>query len=277
MKTLIKALLLATLLLPSTALAITYRSDVSDSKILDWGTKHQCVLRIQGKGCTTSFMCSGSCVVIDPHIVITAAHVMDDMDGAYVIDNEGKHHDIEAAVVPDGWSINKYGIKDISIAYVKDPIKLEFYPGLYTEEDEVGKVCSIAGWGRHGTLQNGYGTVRHKEWKRRAGSNIVDKYDRDLLSISPTKKHSKADRLTTLEAIISPGDSGGGMFIDGKVAGIHSVLITDHHGMPLNGKYHCYSGSTRISKYHKWITSNAEKLKNFYRLTEEVNKALGVK
>ena len=266
-------LFLVLALLPSSVVsAITYRSDVSDSKVLAWGAKHECVIRIQGESCSTSFKCSGSGVVIDPHIVITAAHVMTDMQDAYVVDNDGKHHDIKTAVVPAGWSIDTFGTKDIAVLYVEQPIKLPFYPDLYTKSDEVGKVCSIAGWGRHGTFDSGYSTTKHKGWNRRAGSNIVDEIDRELLSISPTRKGQPKN--TTLEAIISPGDSGGGMFISGKLAGIHSVLMTAKGN--LNGGYHCFSGSTRVSQYHKWITSTADKLKNFYRLTKEVNKALGV-
>jgi len=268
-----KLLLIVALTLPSTASAITYRPDISDTKVLKWGEEHECVLRIQGKACTTSFKCSGSCVMIGPNVAITAAHVMDDMKDAVVVDDKGDEHEILAAIAPDGWDVNTYGYDDIAVIYIKEPVKLPFYPGLYEGDDEVGKVCSIAGWGRHGTFNSGYEVVRHSGWRRRAGSNVVDSVDRDLLSISPTKRGQK--RMTTLEAIISPGDSGGGMFIDGKVAGIHSVLATDKMNSPLNGGYNCYSGSTRVSKYHKWIKRNAEHLRNFYRLVDQVNKTLG--
>jgi hypothetical protein len=83
--------------------------------------------------------------------------------------------------------------------------------------------------------------------KKRGGSNIIDKIDRELLVCTPSRAYNK----TELEFLIGSGDSGGGLFIDGKLAGINScVMATD--GKP-NSTYSDESGHTRISKYINWI------------------------
>ena len=144
---------------------------------------------------------------------------------------------------------------------------------LYDKNNEVGQICSIAGWGRSGSFSVGHQSSKIKI--RLAGSNIIDETDRDMLVVSPSR--SSKDR-TSLECIVSPGDSGGGMFVGGKLAGIHSVITTnvsrgDGKSM-LNGGYHCYSGSTRISMYKDWIVKTANELTNFYKLTSEIDKVL---
>ena len=63
------------------------------------------------------------------------------------------------------------GPNDIAIALLENPVELDFYPKLYTKDDELGKLCSVAGWGMSGTWVTG--TV-NDDFKRRAGSNHVD-------------------------------------------------------------------------------------------------------
>ena len=63
-----------------------------------------------------------------------------------------------------------------------------------------------------------------------------------------------------MEFIICPGDSGGGLFIDKKIAGINScVIATD--GKP-NSTYTDEGGHTRISQHLDWIHSVLESEKN---------------
>ena len=138
------------------------------------------------------------------------------------------------------------GKNDIAIARLQRPLKLDFYPELYTDTNEKGKVCGLAGYGYHGDFNSGYtrGTFDNK---RRAGSNVVDAVNDNCLTYSV---HTEPK--TTLEFLISPGDSGGGLFIDKKIAGINSyVYATDGKSDSDFGDVGC---STRISDYSKWIT-----------------------
>jgi hypothetical protein len=261
-----------TLMLAGTSYGITYRDDVSRKKFVDFGSKHKCVVRIVANVSNSKYKTSGSGVIIGPHIVLTAAHVMTSVEDSRVIVGD-KEYPISAAVCPNSYKTNKFGYGDLAVCYTKSVLPQEFYVKLYGESDEIGKICSIAGWGRSGTFASGHKSTPRQ---RLAGSNKIDSLDRHMLLVSPTQPRQSG--MTTLECIVSPGDSGGGMFIDGKLAGIHSVLITDLKGAThsmLTGGYHCYSGSTRISKFKPWIEKTADELVNFYKLTENINNALG--
>jgi hypothetical protein len=56
-----------------------------------------------------------------------------------------------------------------------------------------------------------------------------------------------------MEFLIASGDSGGGLFIDQKLAGINScVMTTDGH---TDSNHNDESGHTRISQHINWIES----------------------
>ena len=134
----------------------------------------------------------------------------------------------------------------------------DFYPELYTGSDEMGKVCSMAGYGHHGTFKTGWKPFDNK---RRAGSNIVADMYKECLLVKSDDAH------TTLEFLIAPGDSGGGMFIDQKLAGINSfIMATDGKGDSDYGDDACF---TRISKYIPWIKSVKEQIEIIDKLTPE--------
>jgi secreted trypsin-like serine protease len=65
-----------------------------------------------------------------------------------------------------------------------------------------------------------------------------------ICSISGGKK-------TELEFLIASGDSGGGLFLDGKLAGINSFVSAEDG--KTNSSYGDESGHTRISLYREWI------------------------
>ena len=56
---------------------------------------------------------------------------------------------------------------------------------------------------------------------------------------------------TELEFLISHGDSGGGLFIDGQLAGINSSVLSKDGKTDSNyGDESCH---TRISRYKDWL------------------------
>jgi hypothetical protein len=61
---------------------------------------------------------------------------------------------------------------------------------------------------------------------------------------------------TSLEFLIASGDSGGGLFIDGKLAGINSCIMAVN-GSP-KSDYRTESGHTRISINLDWILENTK-------------------
>ena len=152
---------------------------------------------------------------------------------------------IVSKIIPHyNYEADNFGYSDIALCYVDEDLKINIYPKLYIDSNEEGKTCAIAGVGLTGTFETGCTT---SDGKKRGGSNIIDKIDRELLVCTPSRDYNK----TELEFLIGSGDSGGGLFIDGKLAGINScVMATD--GKP-NSTYSDESGHTRISKYISWI------------------------
>lgn len=218
---------------------------VADSKHIEYGAKHECVLPIVGvinDGMNSFFR--GSCVVIDEWHILTAAHIVHDSIAQHVI-LKSKAYPCALVAIHGKYTHEKMGFHDIAIARLQTPIKLDFYPDLYIGKDEVGKVCSLAGYGYPGTFETGY-MVNKFDNKKRAGSNIVDKITRNVLEFSV-----RGGRKTDMEFLICPGDSGGGLFIDQKLAGIHSyVYATDGKS---NSNYADVGCSTRVSDYIDWI------------------------
>lgn len=217
---------------------------VPDGKYVEYGKKYECVLPIAGIfGDKLNTQFKATCVVIDEYYILTSAHVVENTITQHVI-FEGKAYPC-VLVATHALHSNKKGQHDIALARLQRPIKLDYYPPLYSERDEVGKVCGLAGYGNRGDFNSGY-NVNGFDNQRRAGSNIIDSVEDNVLTYSVNGKNR-----TELEFMIAPGDSGGGLFIDQKIAGIHSyVYATDGKADSDYGDVGC---STRISDYIEWI------------------------
>lgn len=227
------------------ASAGTRDPNVPDNKYIEYGQQYECVLPIMGilnDELNSNFR--GSCVVIDEYHVLTAAHIVYSSVTQHVL-FDGKAYPCQIIAVHALYDPKKMGSYDIAIAKLQQPIELNFYPELYTDKDEEGKVCGLAGYGFYGTFKTGY-LMQNYDNKRRAGSNIIDNVEDNVLTYSVNK-----GKKTSLEFLITPGDSGGGLFIDQKLAGIHSfIYATDNNA---NADYGDVGCSTRISDYAGWI------------------------
>lgn len=187
---------------------------------------------------------SGSGVIIAKRFVVTAAHVVEKTKDPYILLGNKKIK-IEWVVIPKLYEEKNTGPYDIALCRLAEDAIIDFYPELYSENDELGKICSVAGWGMHGTWNSG--TI-YDDGKRRAGSNYVDPilFNGMLVcSVQGTKSQ------TSLEFLIGHGDSGGGLFIDKKLAGIHSCIYTGDG--KLDSSYKDYSAHTRVSLHKPWI------------------------
>lgn len=195
----------------------------------------------------------GSGVLIDDNWALTAAHVVKDKTKHLVILDE-KPFQIDKVFCHKDFIPNKYGYYDIALCHSEKSFALSFYPALYTTNDELGKICSIAGYGKTGNFSTG---AILSDNKKRAGSNIIESIDRHLLICLPSKQNSPSK--TSLEFIISHGDSGGGLFIGNYLAGINSCIMTNDHNLDSNyGDESCH---TRVSIFTEWI----EGIKNSYK------------
>jgi hypothetical protein len=221
-----------------------------DSQYIEYGSKFHCVLKICGAYDNQKLFCA-SAVAIQPHWILTAAHVVKDCTVCFVT-VEDKKHCVSKVIYHELYHENNFGEYDLALGYVTEDIGLNFYPKLYETKDEINKVCSIAGFGLTGTFNNG---IAYSDNKRRAGSNVVEAIERKLLICTPTR-HNR----TALEFLIGSGDSGGGLFIANKLAGINSCVMAGD-GKP-DSTYGDESGHTRISLYIDWINKNIEENTN---------------
>ena len=189
-----------------------------------------------------------SCVVISPHWVITAAHVVHESKDCEVILG-GKAFPLAEVIVHPKFRHESLGGDDLALGRSEKDFGLEFYPALYGQGDEVGKVVSLCGYGLTGTFATGH-TV--SDSRRRAGSNTIDSVDtRGALICS-----AGIGKATELEFLIAPGDSGGGLFIGNELAGINAFVMSDRRSpMSRSGDE---SGHTRISTHREWINEHVK-------------------
>jgi hypothetical protein len=205
---------------------------------------------------------TASVVAYKPKIIITSAHVFNESKKAKVFLNnknmEVKIIKIYDKYIPrktmtikdDDLFENKY--YDIAVCLLDKDIGLEWYPDLYSNQDEKDKLCSISGFGITGTFIEG---ANKKDFKKRAGSNIIYNAKNDIITCSPSVYFNK----TKLEFLIAPGDSGGGLFIDNKLAGI-SCGTYDLNNTKIVSGYGTIGVHLRISVYKEWIEKITDEL-----------------
>lgn len=224
-----------------------------DQKYIDYGSKFKNVVRLCCKDSGGLFGC-GSGVVIDKHWILTAAHIVYNCNDCS-IKLDDKKYIITKVFVPKGYKSEVFGKDDIALCYTEEEIIMDFYPEIYDTDDEVGKVCSMAGWGFTGNFNTG---AIHHDGKRRGGSNVIERFERSVLVCSPSRR-GRVHHHTELEFLIASGDSGGGLFIGNKLAGIHSsVLAIDKKP---DSTYTDESCHTRLSIYREWIKETIAKNK----------------
>ncbi len=227
-----------------------------DSKYVEFGKKFPFVRRIRAREPKPAdpmrvVTWYASAVMIKPHWVLTAAHVVNGVGEPTILGDEedATEYPLSHIISHPEFDDGKNGYYDIALGYSKKDLGLDFYPALYTEHDELGKDATLAGFGFHGTFHTG---MAEQASKRRAGSNKVSSLERSVLVCDPSMYQK-----TVMEFLITPGDSGGGLFIGNKLAGIHSFLMAKD-GKP-NGTYTDESAHTRVSLYADWVESEIQK------------------
>lgn len=243
--------IICSILLFSFSSAGTIDPDTPDKNYIEYGEKFKCVLEISGSyDDKNSKKFCASAVAINPRWVLTAAHVVKESKIVFLYSlNREKIINIDKVICHEDFEEAKFGFADIALCHTESDINVEFYSDLYNDTDEINKVCSISGYGQTGTFYTGINTW---DGKRRAGLNKIDEIENDLLICSPSISNK-----TKLEFLIGNGDSGGGLWIDGKLAGINSCVISEDK--KTDSDYGDTSGHTRISKFIDWIKQNSSK------------------
>jgi hypothetical protein len=225
-----------------------------DAKYLEFGKKFPCVVRLRAEsdaiivikpkeGRLEKVTQWGSAVVIKPHWVLTAAHVVVNARNHHAVTDSAAEHPLNPVIIHPEFNDDKYGYADLALCYSPTGFDLPFYCEIYTDDDELHKPVTIAGYGITGTFFTG---AKVSDGKKRAGHNRVESLERAVLVCTP----SRTNRFP-LEFCITPGDSGGGLFIGDKLAGINSFLMAAD-GNP-NGTYGDEGAHIRLSLYADWI------------------------
>lgn len=231
------AALIFVLALP--AAAGTIEDSVPDSRYVEYGRAFSTyTARFKGTAADGRTH-SATAVLIAPRWALTAAHVAEGCDGVTLTYGDRSQSIAEVLVHPE-WA-DKLGYADIALLQADADFGLTFYPPL-SDGGEVGKVASVAGYGVTGPLSFGHMLA---DGKLRAGTQRVDRIERNCLICDLTRRGS------VLEYGIAPGDSGGPLFVDGKLAGINSYTASPRSYT--RSQYGEESGHTRVAMYREWI------------------------
>lgn len=261
-----RRLLLALLVVSSSASAIVIRDDVDDSKYRVPASEFPALVDMPGEG---------HGVLIAPQWVITAAHaIMWQSEIKHVVLN-GISRDVERLVVHPGykkppqelldhalatWDWTLFTVllassDDIALLKLAQPATDVSPVALYKGDDEFGQIVKIIGKGATGTGVTGYDfTDSHRTELRRAYNKVTSAHGRWFCYA-----FDRPSEALPLEGGSGSGDSGGPVLIqadeDWLLAGLTSWTAPQGARTSRPGLYGQISCNVRLGHYREWIES----------------------
>lgn len=218
-------------------------------KYVEYRKQFPCVVEFCGTyDDGTSF--NAEAVVIDPHWFLTTASTVHKSVKKSHIKVKNVEKKVVFLQVHEKFDNDKFCFDhDIAMGYVKEDIGLESYPDLYDKFDEEKKECSISARCWTGFLDRG--ATGEKPLLIMGKNKVFGLHtDGDLVVRA---KINNSD----LDILVFKGDSGGGLFIDGKLAGLNHAIMSK--GRESRSRYEDESMHTRISTHIDWINSVKQK------------------
>ncbi|NEQ40244.1 MAG: trypsin-like serine protease [Okeania sp. SIO3I5] len=257
-------LLIATICFNNIAHAGTIRHDRADEQYTTLAELFPSVGYLDTKFSSDEHLCSAT--LIDPNYILTAAHCIDPNDQTLLNATfwaDGVPYSVTNTTAHRGWFSSGRDFAagyDLAVLRLETPVLHLPLAPLFTGFDESEEIGTYVGFGATGNGFTGY--LPNTKGTKRAGQNIVELGSSLGLSESllfsdfdsPFRSDpTKPDTIPLdLEYVIAPGDSGGGLFINGHIAGINSFGWGRNDGWN-NSSYSDVVGSTRVSSYIDWI------------------------
>jgi hypothetical protein len=207
---------------------------------------------------------SGTGVLISDHWVLTAGHIADfKTGGTYAIG--GVDYLIQTAVSAPGHTAFGLG-NDVGLLYLTTAVTGILPTTMFHYGNSASLLGREATWVGIATTGTGQNDIRGLI-ELRAFTNIIDGFSPKFGLPGPSffsdfdNPDGSSDTLTSgasptrLEGNVTPGDSGGGVFVtEGGQRYLVGINSYDGGFSPgLNSKYGSLSGAADLSAFHSWI------------------------
>jgi len=241
---------------PASAIVVRDAQDDTLYRSLGSSTLFDSVGQFVGTAPTYGFLASGTLVA--PEWVLTAAHVVDD-SAKLSFNIGGQTYQVDRKIVHPSWNGDLWSGSDIGLVHLVKPVDRIKPAQIYTGSGELHRADTVIGFGKAGDIEPGDTTTYGVKL---GAQNIISQIENNRLLVADCESPLPAGAASLgcthglpLEGLISPGDSGGGLFITTPtgtyLAGVNSFVGSDSNLR--NSVYGSFSGHTRVSAYSDWI------------------------